>query len=312
MSDETIDSLPWEKLTASHGPIPWEAIEKFCDALEHDPEVWPGLVRLYDSFVATGLKRESYEGVYIGAIVRFVAPRLDPARKAAMGRDLLKRLEEAAEDESDYDTELLLEVCQELGPAIWPEIVTRLQLEGPDNPAWYQFWNVIEERAEEAGEMRAPMADFCRAVLKRAEAGEIEAELASGAGWTLVNLREPGLEPTLKALKRSVDRGGRSDPRDNEYVYMLESLAAGQIQDFPPRDKTAAAWVERHVSRYEEWYEDIAEEEGPPSVEDMLRGPSTTYPDGVSKPIKDESPTIGRNDPCPCGSGKKYKKCCGK
>jgi uncharacterized protein YecA (UPF0149 family) len=22
--------------------------------------------------------------------------------------------------------------------------------------------------------------------------------------------------------------------------------------------------------------------------------------------------TIGRNDPCPCGSGKKYKKCCGK
>jgi len=22
-------------------------------------------------------------------------------------------------------------------------------------------------------------------------------------------------------------------------------------------------------------------------------------------------PKIGRNDPCPCGSGKKYKKCCG-
>jgi SEC-C motif-containing protein len=24
-----------------------------------------------------------------------------------------------------------------------------------------------------------------------------------------------------------------------------------------------------------------------------------------------ETPKIGRNDPCPCGSGKKYKKCCG-
>jgi uncharacterized protein len=23
------------------------------------------------------------------------------------------------------------------------------------------------------------------------------------------------------------------------------------------------------------------------------------------------APKIGRNDPCPCGSGKKYKKCCG-
>ena len=22
--------------------------------------------------------------------------------------------------------------------------------------------------------------------------------------------------------------------------------------------------------------------------------------------------SLGRNDPCPCGSGKKYKKCCGK
>ena len=31
---------------------------------------------------------------------------------------------------------------------------------------------------------------------------------------------------------------------------------------------------------------------------------------GTVKPIvKDKEP--GRNDPCPCGSGKKYKKCCG-
>ena len=25
-----------------------------------------------------------------------------------------------------------------------------------------------------------------------------------------------------------------------------------------------------------------------------------------------KGPKIGRNDPCPCGSGKKYKQCCGK
>ena len=25
-----------------------------------------------------------------------------------------------------------------------------------------------------------------------------------------------------------------------------------------------------------------------------------------------EAPKVGRNDLCPCGSGKKYKKCCGK
>ncbi len=27
--------------------------------------------------------------------------------------------------------------------------------------------------------------------------------------------------------------------------------------------------------------------------------------------VRREEPKVGRNDPCPCGSGKKYKKCCG-
>jgi curved DNA-binding protein CbpA len=35
------------------------------------------------------------------------------------------------------------------------------------------------------------------------------------------------------------------------------------------------------------------------------------YDDDDEVPYKRESPKIGRNDPCPCGSGKKYKKCCG-
>ena len=31
----------------------------------------------------------------------------------------------------------------------------------------------------------------------------------------------------------------------------------------------------------------------------------------VNQTVKRESEKVGRNDPCPCGSGKKYKKCCG-
>lgn len=34
------------------------------------------------------------------------------------------------------------------------------------------------------------------------------------------------------------------------------------------------------------------------------------YVDGVT-PDAGAAGKIGRNDPCPCGSGKKYKKCCG-
>jgi len=29
-------------------------------------------------------------------------------------------------------------------------------------------------------------------------------------------------------------------------------------------------------------------------------------------PVRRQSSKVGRNDPCPCGSGKKYKRCCGK
>ena len=27
--------------------------------------------------------------------------------------------------------------------------------------------------------------------------------------------------------------------------------------------------------------------------------------------VQRDTPKVGRNDPCPCGSGKKFKKCCG-
>ena len=35
----------------------------------------------------------------------------------------------------------------------------------------------------------------------------------------------------------------------------------------------------------------------------QMNAPGVTY--------RREAPKVGRNDPCPCGSGKKYKKCCG-
>ena len=33
---------------------------------------------------------------------------------------------------------------------------------------------------------------------------------------------------------------------------------------------------------------------------------------GVQEPVVNPYKGIGRNDPCPCGSGLKFKKCCGK
>ncbi len=41
------------------------------------------------------------------------------------------------------------------------------------------------------------------------------------------------------------------------------------------------------------------------------RKPERTGGDDVIKTVRREEPKVGRNDPCPCGSGKKYKKCHG-
>ena len=40
-------------------------------------------------------------------------------------------------------------------------------------------------------------------------------------------------------------------------------------------------------------------------------GQKIANPD-VDRTVRNEEPKIGRNDPCPCGSGKKYKNCCGR
>lgn len=41
----------------------------------------------------------------------------------------------------------------------------------------------------------------------------------------------------------------------------------------------------------------------------IIDGEYTENEDGTIIRVKGK---VGRNDPCPCGSGKKYKKCCGR
>jgi len=47
---------------------------------------------------------------------------------------------------------------------------------------------------------------------------------------------------------------------------------------------------------------------GGPPVPEASEAPEIPQ---VAVPVTREAPKVGRNDPCPCGSGKKYKKCCG-
>ena len=50
----------------------------------------------------------------------------------------------------------------------------------------------------------------------------------------------------------------------------------------------------------------------PPEAAYSGEGPMPEIPPEIELTYHNDGPQIGRNDPCPCGSGKKYKKCCGK
>jgi len=71
----------------------------------------------------------------------------------------------------------------------------------------------------------------------------------------------------------------------------------------------------RYVARLERHYTLVKQAASDPShpayheLQEVVRGDAEMFP--LPQPRK-STPRIGRNDPCPCGSGKKYKQCCGK
>ena len=48
------------------------------------------------------------------------------------------------------------------------------------------------------------------------------------------------------------------------------------------------------------------------SIRSVDGGQSTLENSDIDRTVRRQEPKVGRNDPCPCGSGKKYKNCCGK
>lgn len=62
------------------------------------------------------------------------------------------------------------------------------------------------------------------------------------------------------------------------------------------------------------WWAAFHPEDSRPRPLPKLTAPSAPpEPASYDRPLPYvREPKIGRNDPCPCGSGKKYKKCCGK
>ena len=89
--------------------------------------------------------------------------------------------------------------------------------------------------------------------------------------------------------------------------YKIEALAMFEEMEAAIQDQIASLIY--HVAI-------VAQEEK--KVQDRLQTAQASHGDDVSpaetqKALKNaDGKKVGRNDPCPCGSGKKYKNCCGK
>ncbi len=125
----------------------------------------------------------------------------------------------------------------------------------------------------------------------------------------------------LDDLRTSVQNASY-EQKDPLLIYKLESynlfknmiddvnrkvtsiLMRGQIPVREPEQVRQAEQKRSDYSRYSTRKDDFNRSNGDPTKQD-------TRQQQVTQPIHAEK-TVGRNDPCPCGSGKKYKNCHGK
>jgi len=126
--------------------------------------------------------------------------------------------------------------------------------------------------------------------------------LKEGIGLRGYGQKDPLVEFKKEAFVLFEDMMARTDTETVRYLFLVrpaeqapppEVLPTGPIR--PRTLPDAAAALERKQRRQQQ---ELQYQTGPAQAE-------------APKPVRSGA-KIGRNDPCPCGSGKKYKKCCGK
>ena len=108
----------------------------------------------------------------------------------------------------------------------------------------------------------------------------------------------------MEELKRGI-RLRAYGQRDPVVEYRIEGFDMFDEMIASIREDTVRMMLTARINR----------EGSAPKREQVAKPTETNYSEmtdeGASKTVR-KGPKIGRNDPCPCGSGKKYKKCCGR
>ncbi len=170
----------------------------------------------------------------------------------------------------------------------------------------------------ERGELRQLLAEIASEVAPPPveDEDEVEAEKTAESGESL---QEVGEEVVEEELDLAELQGMLPPGVDMQQVeQMLSSPRGALLGDFGAFCQERGVEPEMGDAQMSDEMQELQEEwlqtprdslEGKKPAE-MLEG-GRLFP-GKIETFRREAPKVGRNDPCPCGSGKKFKKCCGK
>ena len=105
----------------------------------------------------------------------------------------------------------------------------------------------------------------------------------------------PAAELPEGADRFSLDPDNEQTPASPVWLEALRQLVES--------DPGYLEQLERHYASFKEAVEDPAH----PDHQRIARG---SFADGPRTPVRRAGPKVGANDPCPCGSGRKHKRCC--
>lgn len=133
--------------------------------------------------------------------------------------------------------------------------------------------------------------------------------LSFSAGHPVALDKEPGKERSLKAVRAAYARGMISQEINGnfkEFTRMARERRSSLFNDLKSDllDFYSPEEIRRRQKERAERQEDDPYQL---DAQPLVPADYTTSERGSLQRIE----KVGRNDPCPCGSGKKYKKCCG-
>ncbi len=143
--------------------------------------------------------------------------------------------------------------------------------------------------------------------------GEVMRQLEKDLLLTTLDLHWKEHLGMMEHLRQGI--GLRSYAQKNpKQEYKREAF--GMFQDMLDRVDLDFAGLLCRLELREEEAPQLAQEPAPPleyrhQSAGLLDAPPPAAPAPAVRTLRRGTPKVGRNDPCPCGSGRKYKRCCG-